>query len=141
MRQTNIVILDTNGEYRAAFTPAQDGLYDVTVAGKPAKEAPAPPGTLDRVARSRAFVRAAPDDREYFDPAMRPAFLRRLAEDTGGRFYTPATASTLPEDVTYLGRGITVVQHKDLWDVPANLVLLLGLVGAEWVLRRRWGLA
>ena len=44
----------------------------------------------------------------------------RVAEDTGGRFYTPATASTLPEDITYLGRGVTVVQEKDLWDMPAS---------------------
>ena len=80
-------------------------------------------------------------DREYFDAAMRPAFLRRVAEDTGGRFYTPATAATLPEDITYLGRGVTVVQEKDLWDMPAVLMLLVGLAGGEWLLRRRWGLA
>ena len=86
-------------------------------------------------------MRAAPDDGEYFDAAMRPAFLRRIAEDTGGRFYTPATVSTLPEDITYLGRGVTVVQEKDLWDMPVVLVLLVGLVGGEWLLRRRWGLA
>ncbi len=86
-------------------------------------------------------MRAAPDDREYFDAAMRPTFLARIAEDTGGRFYTPSTVSTLPEDITYLGRGVTVVQEKDLWDMPAVLLLLVGLVGSEWALRRRWGLA
>jgi hypothetical protein len=91
--------------------------------------------------RGRAFVRAAPDDREYFDATMRASFLRRVAEDTGGRFYTPATVGTLPEDITYLGRGVTVVQEKDLWDMPVILVLLIGLSGTEWLLRRRWGLA
>ena len=90
--------------------------------------------------RARAFVRAAPDDREYFDAAMRPAFLRRVAEDTGGRFYTPATSSTLPEDITYLGRGVTAVQQRDLWDMPAMFVLLIGLLGGEWFLRRGRGL-
>ncbi len=122
-------LVDRDGEYRATFTAAQDGLYEVAVDAGPTS------GT------ARAFVRAAPDDREYFDAAMRPAFLRRVAEDTGGRFYTPATASTLPEDITYLGRGMTVVQEKDLWDMPAVLVLLIGLAGGEWLLRRRWGLA
>jgi len=136
--------VDRDGEYRATFTAAQDGLYDIAVTAKMGT------GTISASRReivpvpnfrARAFVRVAPDDREYFDAAMRPAFLRRVAEDTGGRFYTPATASTLPEDITYLGRGVTVVQEKDLWDMPAVLVLLLGLAGGEWLLRRRWGLA
>jgi len=136
--------VDRDGEYTATFTAAQDGLYDVAVDAKIGT------GTISASRReivpvpnfrARAFVRAAPDDREYFDAAMRPAFLRRVAEDTGGRFYTPATASTLPEDITYLGRGVTVVQEKDLWDMPAVLMLLVGLAGGEWLLRRRWGLA
>jgi uncharacterized membrane protein len=124
--------VDRDGEYRASLTAAQDGLYDIAVEAVRGKDAPQ---------RARAFVRAAPDDREYFDAAMRPTFLARIAEDTGGRFYTPSTMSTLPEDITYLGRGVTVVQEKDLWDMPALLLLLVGLVGGEWALRRRWGLA
>jgi uncharacterized membrane protein len=124
--------VDRDGEYRGSFTAARDGLYDVAVDAARGASAPQ---------RARAFVRAAPDDREYFDAGMRPAFLARIAEDTGGRFYTPATVSTLPEDITYMGRGVTVVQEKDLWDMPVILLLLVGLVGGEWALRRRWGLA
>ncbi len=124
--------VDRDGEYRGTFKTAQDGLYDIAVETARGREAPQ---------RARAFVRAAPDDREYFDAAMRPTFLTRIAEDTGGRFYTPSTASTLPEDITYLGRGVTVVQEKDLWDMPFVLLLLVTLAGGEWVLRRRWGLA
>jgi uncharacterized membrane protein len=124
--------VDRDGEYRASFTTAGDGLYDIAVEAARGKDAPQ---------RARAFVRAAPDDREYFDAAMRPTFLARIAEDTGGRFYTPSTVSTLPEDITYLGRGVTVVQEKDLWDMPVVLLLLVALVGGEWALRRRWGLA
>jgi uncharacterized membrane protein len=124
--------VDRDGEYRASFTVANDGLFDIAVEATRGKDPPQ---------RARAFVRAAPDDREYFDAAMRPTFLARIAEDTGGRFYTPSTVSTLAEDITYLGRGVTVVQEKDLWDMPALLLLLVGLVGGEWALRRRWGLA
>ena len=145
-------VVDRDGEYRASFTATQDGLYDIAVDA--ARRSLGSESSLGKAGRldsdpklpvpgfqARAFVRAAPDDREYFDAAMRPAFLRRVAEDTGGRFYTPATSSTLPEDITYLGRGVTVVQEKDLWDMPAVLVLLVGLAGGEWLLRRRWGLA
>ena len=139
-------VVDRDGEYRATFTRRAGRPLRHHGGRLPAHSARAlvserhgkgPGADL----HARAFVRAAPDDREYFDAAMRPAFLRRVAEDTGGRFYTPATASTLPEDITYLGRGVTVVQEKDLWDMPAVLILLVGLAGGEWLLRRRWGLA
>ena len=115
------------------FTTAQDGLYDIAVEAARGKDAPQ---------RARAFVRAAPDDREYFDAAMRPTFLRPRSPKTPAAASTRRRpSSTLPEDITYLGRGVTVVQEKDLWDMPVVLLLLVGLVGGEWALRRRWGLA
>ncbi|MCU0250921.1 MAG: hypothetical protein MUE61_11965 [Vicinamibacterales bacterium] len=124
-------IVDRDGEYRASFVAEQDGLYEIAVAAKRGDEA---------VGTATAFVRAAPDDGEYFDAAMRATLLKRIAEDTGGRFYTAANASSLADDITYLGRGVTVVQEKDLWDMPIVLALLVGLVGGEWFLRRRVGL-
>jgi uncharacterized membrane protein len=124
-------VVDRDGEYRATFTADVDGLYQVDVAATRAGEA---------VGADTAFVRAAPDDGEYFDAAMRATLLKRVAEDTGGRFYTASTAGSLADDITYLGRGVTVVQEKDLWDMPIVLALLIGLVGGEWFLRRRVGL-
>jgi hypothetical protein len=124
-------VVDRDGEYRATFVAEQDGLYQIGVAATRAGDA---------VGTDTAYVRAAPDDGEYFDAAMRATLLKRIAEDTGGRFYTASTASSLPDDITYLGRGVTVVQEKDLWDMPIVLVLLVGLVGGEWFLRRRVGL-
>ena len=134
-RQTDLpmsFVVDKDGEYRATLVVSQDGLYEIAA---DAARGTTPAGS------ARTYVRALPDDGEYFDAAMRAPFLKRIAEDTGGRFYTAESASTLPEDITYLGRGVTVVQEKDLWDMPAVLVLLVGFAGGEWVLRRRWGLA
>ncbi|MGE5199447.1 MAG: FixH family protein, partial [Rhodospirillaceae bacterium] len=124
-------VVDRDGEYRATFAADRDGLYQVDVTATRAGEA---------VGTDTAFVRAAPDDGEYFDAAMRATLLKRLAEDTGGRFYTASTADSLADDITYLGRGVTVVQERDLWDMPIVLALLVGLVGGEWFLRRRVGL-
>jgi len=124
-------VVDRDGEYRATFVAAEDGLYEIAVAAARGGEA---------VGADTAFVRAAPDDGEYFDAAMRAGLLTRIAEDTGGRFYTASTASSLPDDITYLGRGVTVIQEKDLWDMPIVLALLVGLLGGEWFLRRKVGL-
>ena len=40
------------------------------------------------IGTSVTHVRAAPDDAEYFDAAMHASLLRRIAQETGGRFYT-----------------------------------------------------
>jgi hypothetical protein len=124
-------VVDRDGEYRATFVAEKGGLYEIGVAATRGGEA---------VGADTAYVRAAPDDGEYFDAAMRATLLQRIAEDTGGRFYTAATASSLADDITYLGRGVTMVQEKDLWDMPVVLTLIVGLVGGEWFLRRRVGL-
>ena len=47
----------------------------------------------------------------------------------------------MAKDIAYSASGATVVEKKDLWDMPAVLLLLLAALGAEWVLRRRRGLA
>jgi uncharacterized membrane protein len=124
-------VVDRDGEYRASFVAEQDGLYEVGVGVTHAGQA---------VGNDTVYVRATPDDGEYFDAAMRPSLLKRIAEDTGGRFYTASTASSLAGDITYLGRGVTVVQEKDLWDMPIVLFMLIGLTSGEWFLRRRRGL-
>jgi len=86
-------------------------------------------------------LRVSAGDNEYYDAAMRAPLLKRIAEETGGRFFTPANASTLPEAISYSGRGVTVVEERDLWDMPILLMLLLALLGAEWGFRRTRGLA
>ena len=63
---------------------------------------------------------------------MRPALLDRIAEETGGRRYTPDNVASLPDDVQFVGGGVTVVEERDLWDMPA-LLLLLGTLGPRRV--------
>ena len=72
---------------------------------------------------------------------MGAPLLQRVAEETGGRFYTPETALSLADDIQYVGRGVTVVEEHDLWDMPILLFLLVTLVFSEWGYRRFRGLA
>ena len=125
-----------DGEYKASFVPDEAGIYDIKV------DAARSTGNESKTLGSDSIhVRASAGDAEYFDAAMRGSLLRRIAEDTGGRFFTPANAATLPEAVTYTGRGVTVVEERDLWDMPIILIALLSLLGAEWGFRRVRGLA
>ena len=88
-----------------------------------------------------AHVRTAPDDAEYFDAAMHAPLLKRIAQETGGRFYPADSVASLPEDLKYSGRGVTAVEERELWHMPILLLSLVGVLCAEWGLRRYWRLA
>jgi uncharacterized membrane protein len=124
--------VERDGEYSATFRPATEGLYRVEVAAYRSDEF---------LGSGESFFAARPSDEEYFDAGMRAPLLQRVAEETGGRFYTPETVSSLPEDITYTGAGVTVREERDLWDMPVLLILLLALVASEWSYRRARGLA
>ena len=123
---------ERNGQYRGTFVSAAQGMYAATVdasrEGKP-------------IGQGQTHVRAAPGDAEYFDATMHAARLKRVAEETGGRFYTPETVGTLAEDLKYTGRGVTTVEERDLWHMPIVLLALVGLTCAEWAYRRAVGMA
>ena len=123
---------EKSGQYRGTFVAADEGTYSAQVE---AARADKPLGT------SAVQLRAVPGDAEYFDATMQEARLRRIAEETGGRFYTPDSMGALPEDLSYSGRGITTVEERDLWHMPIVLMVLLGLMCAEWGYRRAVGLA
>jgi uncharacterized membrane protein len=124
--------VEHDGEYGAVFNPDEPGLYEIKVtATRDSKD----------LASNVMHLRVSAGDNEYFDAAMRATLLKRIAEETGGRFFTPANASTLPEAISYSGRGVTVVEERELWDMPALLIMLLALLGAEWAFRRTRGLA
>ena len=120
------------GQYTATIPTKAPGWYeakiDATRAGK-------------SVGSAVTHFRAAPGDAEYFDATMHAGTLRRIADETGGRFYEAANTASLADDLRYTGRGVTTVEEHDLWHMPIVLLLLVGLLCAEWGYRRVVGLA
>ena len=123
---------DRDGEYSARFTPRKEGLYEVRVEA-------ANDGEL--LGSDTTYLRVAPSESEYYDSTRRTPLLARIAEETGGRFYTADTADSLADDVQTVGGGVTVVEELDLWDMPGLLLLFILLVLGEWGYRRVRGLA
>lgn len=80
-------------------------------------------------------------NREYYSAAQNSDLLKRIAEETGGKYYTPAQTQSLLDDLTYRQTPYSERVTKDLWDMPVNFLLLIGLLSAEWFLRKREGLA
>lgn len=124
--------IDRDGEYRGTFTPDVPGTYTVRI------DATMPNGAT---VGDTTYLRVADLNTEFFDAEMRAPLLQRMARETGGKFYTPATASTLAEDVALSKHGVTVVNQMDLWDMPAVLLLLVALLAGEWTYRKARGLA
>jgi len=123
--------VEHDGEYRSSVVPDEEGLYTIRLAAtREAKE----------LGTNTVYVRASAADSEYFDATMRAPLLKRIAEETGGRFYTATDVASLPEAISYSGRGVTVVEERDLWDMPAILLLLIAMTGGEWAYRRARGL-
>ena len=91
--------------------------------------------------KAKANFRIAESTAEFHNAALNVGLLKRLAEETGGHYYSPRDVRTLPEDISYVDNGSSRIEEKDLWDMPLLYLLLVGSISAEWVLRKRKGLA
>lgn len=123
---------------------AEDGVY----AGRFVAEEAGVYALAAEARRGRDTTRAAPaallaDDQgaDVEQAELRTPLLRRIAEQTGGRYYPLADAARLAEEVQYTESGVTVREARDLWDMPAVFLLVALLLAAEWGLRRSRGLA
>jgi hypothetical protein len=124
--------VERDGEYRASLPLDQPGVWAVRVRAQAGKES---------LPSELAFIQSGALPTEFFGAEMREPLLKRIAKETGGRFYTPETVAALPEDVMVSGHGVTVQERKELWDMPVVFLLLVTLVAAEWGYRRARGLA
>ncbi len=124
--------VNQDGQYRGTFTPDEQGILRIRVDADRGGAA---------AAEDTTYVRVADLNSEFVNAEMRADLLRRVADETGGRFYTPADVQSLPADLAMSKHGVTVVNQLDLWDMPVIFLLLLGLVSAEWMYRRARGLA
>ncbi|MCK4408973.1 MAG: hypothetical protein KAW67_02740, partial [Candidatus Eisenbacteria sp.] len=77
---------------------------------------------------------------EDSETRRRSALLRRIADESGGGYYSPETLSGLPEDVPMAWTERTTTSEFELWNSPWLLLGCVGILSAEWALRRKLGL-
>jgi len=124
--------LREDGAYAGRFTAPDSGRYTITATAKRGTDS-------TRTAVTTLLV----DDRgaDVSQAEQRPAVLRRIAGETGGRYYPLDDVTQLADDAMFTESGVTVREAKDLWDMPIVFVLLALLLGTEWTYRRWRGLA
>jgi uncharacterized membrane protein len=117
--------------FTTALRVEQPGLYRV--------RAEARRGRTTLGAADRWFL-VGGADREFADPRLNEGFLRRVARASGGRYVPAAEAARI---ISWLQQSVpqnVAPEQRDLWHTPWAFALIVGLLSAEWVLRRRWGL-
>src|SRR6185503_15954105 len=134
-------VVDRDGEYQATLTASEPGVHTIRVSSTGGGRVGGKAGVGEATQEDSTFVEIADLGAEFYGAEMRKSLLQRVAGETGGRFYTPETMHTLPEDIALTKRGVTVVNQMDLWDMPVVLVVLVVLLSVEWAYRRRRGLA
>ncbi len=77
---------------------------------------------------------------EDSETRRRSALLRRIADESGGGYYSPETLDALPWDVPMAWTERTTTREFELWNSPWLLLGSVGLLSAEWALRRKLGL-
>jgi uncharacterized membrane protein len=93
-----------------------------------------------RLGRAVRWLYVGGVDREFTDPRLNEAWLRRVARASGGRYVRPADASRIVgwlEDAT---PQQAAPERRDAWHEPWVFAVIVALLSGEWILRRRWGL-
>lgn len=93
------------------------------------------------VTESHIGVQVIDDFPEYRDVRPDRASLETIAQNSGGRVLTgPDELAELLKSYRAVP-GEVLVSRRPLWDTPGVLLGLIGLLTAEWVVRRAKGLA
>ncbi len=119
------------GRSSGAFVADGPGAYHVRVE---ATRGGTPIGRSDR------WILAGGVDREFADPRLNEAWLRRVARATGGRYVRAADASRVVSWLQESSPANLAPERRDLWHHPLAFALVVFLLAAEWILRRAWGL-
>ena len=122
--------------YASAFHPEEDGLYRVEVSARRTGSTQAA-----ALAPAQTSFIVGPLNREARNPAQNRELLKQIATETGGGYYSSAQVDKLMNDITHKEGAGSIKVSYDLWDMPINFLLVVGLAAGEWFIRKRKGLA
>jgi uncharacterized membrane protein len=131
-RRLSLVDSDVPGHYEGSLESLPPGEYELTGEAKHSS------GVLGRASSTFRVDRAG---LEYIDLNARADIMRALAAESGGRSYTIDDFERIGEDIGRARLEFKRTVEVDLWNHPGVFILLLALLGLEWTLRRRLGMA
>lgn len=124
---------DSGGLYRAVFQNIPAGIHEIRVH----MESPGFEGIEEK---TQIIARTA-SGQEGVELARDPARLAAMAKAGNGRYRDILEAPKLFEELSGKRRETTVENPYELWSSYPILLLIIGLLSLEWVIRKRIGLA
>jgi hypothetical protein len=130
--ETHPVLADARaGRYASETRFAVPGVYRVTADARRG-------GTV--IGTATRWMLVGGTDREMADPRLNEDVLRRVSRASGGAYLAATEASRLSSRLSPLDEAPAAPRLQDLWHSAWVFAIVVALLGAEWWLRRRWGL-
>ena len=128
---TSTTTTDTGNLYSAQFTMLQNGTYRIRATWRTGNQT---------LGEDQIDIYVHPQLAELESPQLNEDLLKRLATETGGAYFTMANAESVPENIAEIQNSVFVDAERELWTHPLILIIVVGLLGTEWFLRKRIGL-
>ena len=122
---------DTGNLYSTQFPLLQNGTYRIRATARTANQT---------LGEDRIDIHVHPQLAELEVPQLNEDLLKKLALETSGAYFAIADAEALPENVAKVQNSVFVDAERELWSHPLILIMVVGLLGTEWFLRKRIGL-
>ena len=122
----------STGRYAAAVRFDRPGVYSIAADVRRGSE------KLGTVSRSMLVGGA---DVELSQPRLNDSVLRRIADTTRGQYVPASDAHKLAAMLSATDAARPPTEMRDLWHNGLSLAVIIGLLAAEWMARRRVGLA
>ena len=78
----------------------------------------------------------ADPQQELAEPAMNQPLLEKMAAASGGQFFREEDLHTLPDKLLASPEHKRATMEREVWASPFYFLLMLGVVTAEWILRK-----
>jgi uncharacterized membrane protein len=119
------------GSFRAALRAPEPGIYRVSVDARQGQTA---------LGSSLGTLLVGGVDPEMTDPRLNEDTLQRVARASGGAVIPAGDTTALLTRLDESAPAAVLALRKDLWHTGWSFAILAGLLAAEWLTRRRWGL-
>ncbi|MFQ5648647.1 MAG: VWA domain-containing protein [bacterium] len=120
-------------EHLGTYHPDEEGMYLVEISAFSAR------GQFLGKSETAFFVEKSKV--EFSNAHLQSAFLSRIAEVSGGKYYYQEEAQNLPSEIAVMQSSYSKLVEYDLWDMPVWFLLVIVILCVEWYVRRSKGLS
>jgi hypothetical protein len=117
---------DSKGLYHGFYTPDKEGKYAIRTAADDREAS----NSVEFVVRAQSI--------EQLQPALQAETLKKMAELSGGRYFTIRDLPQLPDEFAEKKQTNLIRRERELWDLPLVFLVILACAGLEWFLRRKY---